>query len=381
MIHKGAENFRVAKYRFELKALTQIELPRYKGSTFRGAFGGILRRICCSNRDVQDCRDCLLKVTCPYAYIFETRQPPEEIRIKRLRDMPRPFVLEPPLGPRDTLDKDEVFSFGLILIGRAIDLLPYFLVTFKELGVVGIGRKSPERGIGSYPTHREPDNTGMRKGSGKSLPTQDRAPLAPDHSPLAQARSSGWPRSRDAGISSGRGKFLLHSVYALSQDGQESLVYSHEDEMVRNLDRSFTLADLSDTTPVTRCTIEFLTPTRIRSEGSLGSGVGFHSFFSRLLERIQALSLFHCGGPLDVDHLALKQKARSIQAEKSFLSFRDWTRYSSRQKTKMQLGGYKGQIIYSGDLAPFLPFLRMGQYVHVGKNTTFGLGQYRISYE
>ena len=33
-------------------------------------------------------------------------------------------------------------GFELVLIGRAIDYLPYFLMSFQELGRAGVGRRS-----------------------------------------------------------------------------------------------------------------------------------------------------------------------------------------------------------------------------------------------
>jgi hypothetical protein len=44
----------------------------------------------------------------------------------------------------------------------------------------------------------------------------------------------------------------------------------------------------------------------------------------------------------------------------------------------MALGGVVGDWTLRGDLAPFLPFLHLGQWLHAGKNATFGLGKYHL---
>jgi CRISPR/Cas system endoribonuclease Cas6 (RAMP superfamily) len=44
----------------------------------------------------------------------------------------------------------------------------------------------------------------------------------------------------------------------------------------------------------------------------------------------------------------------------------------------MEWAGLVGTAIYEGDLTPFWPYLVFGQWVHVGKGTTFGLGAYRL---
>jgi hypothetical protein len=53
----------------------------------------------------------------------------------------------------------------------------------------------------------------------------------------------------------------------------------------------------------------------------------------------------------------------------------EWNRYSSSQKAPMQFGGLMGSLEYSGELAPFLPFLRMAELTHLGGKSTFGLGK------
>jgi hypothetical protein len=44
----------------------------------------------------------------------------------------------------------------------------------------------------------------------------------------------------------------------------------------------------------------------------------------------------------------------------------------------MKLGGLIGSVDYAGDLAVFIPFVALGAFLHVGKNSTFGLGKYRV---
>jgi hypothetical protein len=42
----------------------------------------------------------------------------------------------------------------------------------------------------------------------------------------------------------------------------------------------------------------------------------------------------------------------------------------------MKLGGVVGKVEYAGDLTEFLPLLEIGRWVHAGKNSVFGLGQF-----
>lgn len=61
------------------------------------------------------------------------------------------------------------------------------------------------------------------------------------------------------------------------------------------------------------------------------------------------------------------------------LVWRDWTRRSSRQQRIMQLGGCIGSWKLRGNLIPFWDVLRLGLWLHVGKEASFGLGKYQIT--
>jgi len=44
----------------------------------------------------------------------------------------------------------------------------------------------------------------------------------------------------------------------------------------------------------------------------------------------------------------------------------------------MMMGGFIGLVTFQGNFKEFLPFVNLGEYIHVGKGTSFGLGKYEI---
>lgn len=126
-------------------------------------------------------------------------------------------------------------------------------------------------------------------------------------------------------------------------------------------------------------TLHFDSPLRLQTNGRRASADEFtpRKLLTTLIRRIALIHEFHGAGPLSLDFKALASQAEAIGSERQ-LEWRDWTRYSSRQQQKMDLGGVVGRWRLSGELAPFLPFLHLGQWLHLGKEATFGLGAYRL---
>lgn len=308
------DRFKVAHFSFQLRTATPVSLPAYAGSAFRGAFGHALKKAVCIRRD-GDCGPCLVKNSCVYFYVFETPVRPESKMMRKYPYSPHPFVLRPPSEAKTEWENGEPFSCGLVLIGRAIDYLPYFILTFERMGERGIGR--------------------------------------------------------------GRGRLALESV--MNGDGS-SVVYSGE---TKTLDARFQIMNgeaLSGSEEAKKVTLTFLTPTRLKTQGELSGSLEFHLLIRNLLRRLSLLAYFHCGtDPASVDARGLIKKAMDIRTLQSTLTWRDWERYSTRQDAKMKLGGVVGSVTYEGDLGPFLPYLRLGELVHVGKGTSFGLGRYNIA--
>ncbi|MGB9628868.1 MAG: CRISPR system precrRNA processing endoribonuclease RAMP protein Cas6, partial [Thermodesulfobacteriota bacterium] len=124
--------------------------------------------------------------------------------------------------------------------------------------------------------------------------------------------------------------------------------------------------------------LKFLTPTRLKYDEKLTPHLEFHILLRNLLRRISLLSYFHCGEEVNIDFKAMIEESKKIRVIKSDLEWSDWERYSNRQSTKMRMGGLIGEVFFEGDFGPFWPYLFLGEYLHVGKGTSFGLGKYKI---
>lgn len=91
------------------------------------------------------------------------------------------------------------------------------------------------------------------------------------------------------------------------------------------------------------------------------------------------LTCFYADTPLETNFKELNQRAQSVTAEID-LEWHDQHRYSARQAAEMQMGGVTGRVtIRDHDLAPFWPFLWLGQWTHAGTAATMGLGWYELA--
>lgn len=120
------------------------------------------------------------------------------------------------------------------------------------------------------------------------------------------------------------------------------------------------------------------TPLRLKRRGRL---LGPRDFSNRIfldalrLRMRDLLALYGLAQPRLPD---LPERLRPGPAPER-LAWKDWTRYSSRQRTRMQMGGIVGEFTLDLDgLEAWWPLVWLGQWIHVGKQTSMGLGQYRL---
>jgi hypothetical protein len=338
--------FRCLRLQVEVRAATRIELPSYLGSTLRGAFGMALRRSACALRR-QECSTCLLRSSCIYSYTFETPAVNGTEDQRRYATAPHPFVLNLETGTEGIQEPGSTFSFGMTLVGRAADFLPYFVYAFQRMGELGIGK-----GRGTFELQRV-YNIGLCE-----------IPFIPPS-----------PKG-------GRGDFTLRGNPA-GHDGSQAhrLETIYEDGVLRMPHEFLGLREaqsISTSLAPQAVRLQFLTPLRLVFDGELCCDPQFHILARNLLRRLNNLVCLHCGQEADHPLGTLIDKAETVRLVDHRTRWYDWERYSKRQDKRMKLGGLLGEVSYEGDLQEFLPLLVLGSWVNMGKGTSFGLGRYGL---
>ncbi len=127
--------------------------------------------------------------------------------------------------------------------------------------------------------------------------------------------------------------------------------------------------------------VRLLSPLRVRRGGGYVRPIkfDFRAFAANLLRRISLLTYFCGEEPLEVDFAALVRSAEGVALRDAELRWRDLSRRSSRQDAVVPMGGLLGTFtLRAPELAAFWPCLWLGQWTHIGKGCTMGLGKYTL---
>ncbi len=133
-----------------------------------------------------------------------------------------------------------------------------------------------------------------------------------------------------------------------------------------------------------RVAVELLSPTRLLRDGKLvrgGAPVFFELLIARILDRFRGL---YGATPSELLRPQVRAVIESEAARVPLIS--DQTRwvevadYSARSDSELLFGGKIGRLVYGEEAARFLPILRAGEIVHLGKNPTSGCGRMRVDF-
>ncbi|MBI4859007.1 MAG: CRISPR system precrRNA processing endoribonuclease RAMP protein Cas6 [Candidatus Riflebacteria bacterium] len=180
------------------------------------------------------------------------------------------------------------------------------------------------------------------------------------------------------GLSTDRRRVVLERVEDVAP-GAVRTILGHGDGSFTASPTDWTVSDLAPRS-TTRLTLATVSPVRLLARRDRVTDLDLPLLLRALFRRIGALARFHCGFEPEVDYGTLLALAASVRIVEAKLEWTDLRRYSGRQKRRMALGGLTGSLVFEGDLERFLPFLELGEIVHVGKGTAFGLGRYRLEH-
>jgi len=186
----------------------------------------------------------------------------------------------------------------------------------------------------------------------------------------------------------GFGRMALNSVETINTTDdrtKKDIVY---DGKMRRLMSPIMINEYSDLafiwnnlSPVA-LTIHFITPTQIRKDKKMirENDFYFPVFIEALLNRVSGLAMYSNFIP-EFDGQFMIMEACQVETSHKLLKWSDPERYSSPQHTNMKYGGFTGFVTFQGPITPFLPLIKLGEQIHVGRWTKLGNGMYSISGE
>ncbi len=313
-------SLRITRLHLTVQANAPLQLPPYAGSMLRGAFGHALLAL--SPLLHQDGQPCALHASCPYCQLFAAPPLPGH-SLQKFSHMPQPYVIEPPTEGAQSLATGQRFGFGLVLIGKALALRTIVEQAWQRALRTGLGASRAPCTLLEIQNgkclHPLPDKREQLSNKQSLTTVPDLLPR-----PLGEGRGAGMPTTA-----------MLH----------------------------------------------FHTPLRLQVQGkpARASQLTARDLLIALARRHQLLRDVHLGAAApQYDFKTLVRQAEAIKLQADGLRWFDWGRYSQRQQQEMQLGGLLGAVKLHGDLTPFADLLHLGQWLHVGKNATMGLGGYRL---
>jgi CRISPR-associated endoribonuclease Cas6 len=311
---------------FTTEVVSPLELDEHSGAALRGNFFDAVWTRFCNNKAAPTCASCPLHTMCPVSALVAPLREENE----RGQDLPRPYVIVPPIGGKKHYEPGAQLTFGITLFGNIVQLFPYIILAANALESKGLGRRLDE-------------NRGQR-GRFRIRRIESCNPISAERQVVYQ---EGKPKAGVPTVS------------------------------VTSTDVAARVATLS----TGKITLDFLTPTRIVYKEKLVHHAAFRPLILRLLERLTALEQEYGGkeGQSPTSRWReLAQLAGDVQCECDETRWEDLPSYSRRLHHTTPIGGIQGRATFAGDLAPFHELLAWGELIHVGKNVVKGNGWYRI---
>ncbi len=312
-----ALKIRYIKLHFTAVIVEDTELPAEKVSALRGGMGEMLLRANCV-RD-RNCKKC----------DFESECIVRRTMYSRYEITPRFVTTDDSIGYllecenyEEEFYAGDLLEFNLILFGRSIAYFNQYMQAFFALGGAGIGKNHSQFQIVSVTNTR-------------------------------------------------RQRLYAEGMVYMEQYQIETIL-DYVDYRMKQIQKSGCKSDCKNR-------LVFRTPLTLKYQGEFISEFHMEAIWNAIRRRIYMLECYegiteniHELEDLRSDMLRIPDIVRQ---EYEWIAVR---RYSSTQERRMRLTGIKGYLELDSVPEDMLPILAAGELIHIGKNTSFGFGRYKI---
>lgn len=308
---------------FRVRADETILFENEPGAALRGALYEALAQNFCSETFSVVTNMPHHQEVCPVCWLLAAEDPDAG----RGHNIPRPLTVQPPLQQMTFL-RGQVMSFGISLIGKAQNMMPYIARAVQKMGRIGVGR--------------------------------------------------------------GRGRFTLLAIDEVHPllDTERAIM---DGRTVKTPTLQITpqgIHDVAKSLPEHAITLELMTPLRLTAQTVVLKKLEPKIFMQRLIERCQNLADHYAEydpdtvRPVREDWLVAQEGILAAAGELR-VGYDDtaWVEAFSRSRRTQRvspISGLVGRIRLEGDIRPLLTWLLWGATVHVGKNAVKGSGYYRV---
>ena len=147
--------FKIHIVKITFKALDELSLPTFSGSSFRGVFGHSLKNLSCLNLN-DDCNRCQFTEACIYSRIFESSGEKMDTHpiFGSNSNIPHPYIIKSEGG--GNIPQGMEFNVKLVIFGEFINWSQYIFKAFQNAGKNGVGKGNKKFELISI----KDDNTG-----------------------------------------------------------------------------------------------------------------------------------------------------------------------------------------------------------------------------
>ncbi|MBR1598198.1 MAG: CRISPR system precrRNA processing endoribonuclease RAMP protein Cas6 [Lachnospiraceae bacterium] len=341
MYDMGFRNIRYVRLQFKLVITEGTAMPKNKNSALRGGMGEMLLRAHCI-RD-RECQACDFESECIVRRTMYSKMELQPVFMTAGDSVG--YVIDC-ADHRERFYAGDELEFYLTLFGKTIVYFSQFLNAFYALGREGIGKN-----------HSRFEIIAVNNSTGQ--PILDGMNVIMNNYRVEVLGNYIDYRMRRLGVE--------------APDQQDKAVYEGEGEW-KDVE-AFEYEAIEDEALLYQMSLHFRTPLTVKYHGEYIQDFDILAIIEALKRRLYMLLCFE-GVECDLMEWNPEHVPRAVSEEHYSVTVK---RHSNRKKSNILLRGIEGNLTAVNIDRELLELMLAGEITHIGKNTSFGFGGYKIN--